>query len=56
MTVETCKLGDVFPRTIARVDPGAPLACADGSTREAAESRALERAARYLKQTRKFDV
>ena len=48
--------GDVYHCTIANVDPGARFARADGSTREEAESRAIEKATRYLQQTRKFPV
>jgi hypothetical protein len=40
--------------TIDNVDPGARFARADGATREEAESAALEKAQRYLKQTRRF--
>ena len=54
VSVETYKLGDVYHCTIANVDPGARFARADGSTREEAESRALEKAERYLAQTRRF--
>jgi hypothetical protein len=56
VTVETYKLGDVYHCTIANVDPGARFARADGPTREEAESRAMEKATRYLAQTRKFEV
>jgi hypothetical protein len=56
ITVETYKLGDVYYCTIANVDPGARFARAEGPTREDAESRAIEKATRYLGQTRKFDV
>jgi len=56
VSIETYKLGDVFHCTIANVDPGARIARADGATREEAESRAIEKATRYLKQTRKFEV
>jgi hypothetical protein len=56
ITIETYKLGDVYHCTIASVDPGARFARADGSTREEAEARAREKAARYLAQTRKFQV
>jgi hypothetical protein len=56
ITVETYKLGDVYHCTISNVDPGARFARAEGSTRDEAESKALEKAARYLAQTRKFDV
>ena len=55
MTIETYKLGDVYHCTIANVDPGARFARADGATREEAESRAIEKATRYLAQTRRFD-
>ena len=54
ITVETYKLGDVYHCSIANVDPGARIARADGSTREEAEQRALEKAQRYLAQTRRF--
>ncbi len=56
VTIETYKLGDVFHCTIANVDPGARFARADGATREEAESRAIDKATRYLAQTRKFEV
>ena len=56
VAIETYKLGGVYHCTIANVDPGARLARADGATREEAEQRALEKAARYLAQTRKFEV
>ena len=56
ITIETYKAGDVYHCTIANVDPGARFARADGATREEAEQRALEKAARYLKQTRRFPV
>jgi len=54
--VETYKLGETYHCTIANVDPGARFARAEGATREEAESRALEKAARYLSNTRKFEV
>ena len=54
ITIETYKLGDVYHCSIANVDPGARFARADGSTREEAEQRALEKARRYLAQTRRF--
>jgi hypothetical protein len=44
----------VYHCTINNVDPGARFARADGSTREEAERRALEKAERYLAQTRRF--
>jgi hypothetical protein len=54
ITIETYKLGDVYHCSIANVDPGARFARADGSTREEAEQRALEKAQRYLALTRRF--
>jgi hypothetical protein len=56
VTIDTYKLGDVYHCTIANVDPGARIARADGPTKEAAESAAIEKATRYLAQTRKFEV
>jgi hypothetical protein len=56
VTIETYKLGDVYYCTIANVDPGARFARAEGPTQHEAESRAIEKATRYLQQTRKFAV
>jgi hypothetical protein len=56
IVVETYKLGDVFHCTISSVDPGARFARADGSSKVDAESRALEKAERYLAQTRRFST
>ena len=52
--IETYKLGDVYHCSISNVDPGARFARADGPTRDDAEARALEKAERYLAQTRRF--
>jgi hypothetical protein len=54
ISVETYKLGDVYHCTISNVDPGARIARADGSTKDEAERIALEKATRYLQQTRRF--
>ena len=54
ISIETYKLGDVYHCTIYNVDPGARFARADGSTKAEAEQIALEKAERYLKQTRRF--
>jgi hypothetical protein len=54
ISIQTYKAGSVYHCTISNVDPGARFARADGATREEAESRALEKAARYLAQTRRF--
>ena len=54
ISIETYKLGDVYHCTISNVDPGARFARADGSTKDEAERIALEKATRYLQQTRRF--
>ena len=54
--IETSQLGDMFYCTINNVDPGARFARAEGSTREEAESKALEKAEKYIKQTRRFST
>jgi len=56
ISVETYKLGDVYHCTISNVDPGARFARADGSTKDEAEGLALEKATRYLQQTRRFST
>jgi len=52
--IETYQFGDVFYCTINNVDPGARFARAEGPTREEAEAKALEKAEKYIKQTRRF--
>ena len=52
--IETYQLGDIFYCTINNVDPGARFARAEGPTRGEAEAKALEKAERYIKQTRRF--
>jgi hypothetical protein len=54
--IETYKLGDIYYCSISNVDPGARISRAEGSTRAEAESRAKEKAARFLQQTRKFPI
>jgi hypothetical protein len=54
--VETYKLGDLYHCSIANVDPGARFARGNGATKEEAETAAIEKATRYLAQTRKFQV
>jgi hypothetical protein len=56
ISVETYKLGHVYHCTISSVDPGARFARADGSTKDEAERLALEKATRYLQQTRRFST
>jgi hypothetical protein len=48
------KIGDRHYCTIDNLDPGARFARAEGATREEAERTALEKAKRYLAQTRRF--
>ena len=54
ISIETYKVGAVFYCSISNVDPGARFARAEGSTKEEAEQLALEKAERYLSQTRRF--
>jgi hypothetical protein len=54
ISIESYKLADVYHCTIRNVDPGARIARADGASKAEAESRALEKAGRYLAQTRRF--
>ena len=56
IVLETYRLGyDYFAR-FPSVDPGARFARAEGPTREDAERVALEKAARWLGQTRRFST
>jgi len=52
--IVTYRIGDRFYCTIDNVDPGARFARAEGDTREDVERVALEKAKRYLGQTRRF--
>jgi hypothetical protein len=52
--IVTYRVGDTYYTTIDNVDPGARFARAEGATREDAERVALEKAKRYLGQTRRF--
>ena len=54
--IVTYRLGDKYCCTIDNVDPGARFARAEAPTREAVERLALEKAQRYLKQTRRFST
>jgi len=51
INVVSYRVGDRYYCTIDNVSPGARFARAEGATREEAESTALEKAGRYLKQT-----
>jgi hypothetical protein len=52
--IVTYRIGDRYYCTIDNVDPGARFARAEGATRDEAERAALEKAGKYLAQTRKF--
>jgi hypothetical protein len=52
--IVTYRIGQTYYCTIDNVDPGARFARAEGTTRDDAEHSALEKAKRYLAQTRKF--
>ena len=52
--IVTYRIGDTYYCTIDNVDPGARFARAEGATREDVEREAIEKAQRYLKQTRRF--
>jgi hypothetical protein len=56
VTIDTYKLGDTYYCTIANVDPGARIARAEGASREDVERTAIEKATRYLSQTRRFST
>jgi hypothetical protein len=56
IAIETYKLGEVYHCTVSSVDAGARFARADGATKDEAEQRALEKATRYLAQTRRFPI
>ena len=52
--IVTYLIGETYYCTIDNVDPGARFARSEAASREEAERVALEKAQRYLKQTRKF--
>ena len=54
INIVTYSIGGRWYCTIDNVDPGARFARAEGATKEDAERVALEKARKYLKQTRKF--
>jgi hypothetical protein len=56
ISIETYRLGTDWHCTISSVDPGARFARGDGQTKEQAEEAAIEKATRYLGQTRRFAV
>jgi hypothetical protein len=54
--VTSYKLGDTYHCSVDNVSPGAVVARTEGKTREEAENAAVEKATRYLAQTRKVSV
>ena len=52
--VETYRLGESYFTTVSSADAGARFSRAQGSTREEAERQALQKAERWLGQTRRF--
>ena len=51
--IVTYRIGEKYYCTIDNVDPGARFARAEGGTRQDAERTALEKAKKYLGQTRR---
>ena len=56
INVVSYRIGTRYYCTVDNVDPGARFARGEGSTRDEAESSALEKAARYLQQTRRMST
>jgi hypothetical protein len=56
INITSYRVGDKWYCTIDNVSPGARFARAQGTTREEAEATALEKAQRYLKQTRRYST
>ncbi len=54
--VTSYKLGDTYHCSVDNVSPGAVVARTEGKTREEAENAAVEKATRYLEQTRKVSI
>ena len=52
--IVTYRVGDRYYTTVDNVDPGARFARAEGTSRQDAEATALQKAQKYLKQTRRF--
>lgn len=52
VVIESYRVGDRFYCTVSSADPGARFARSEGGTQEEAERVALEKARRYLAQTR----
>jgi dsRNA-specific ribonuclease len=56
IVVETYRAADTFYCTVSSEDPGARFARGQGSSRDEAERVALEKAERWLTQTRRLGV
>jgi hypothetical protein len=56
INIVSYKLGDRYFCTVDNVDPGARLSKGEGATREEAEAQAVEKATRYIANTRRFAV
>ena len=54
IVVETYRAGETFYCTISSEDPGARFARGEGTSRDDAERIALQKAERWLGQTRRF--
>ena len=52
--IVTYRVGDRYYCSIDNVDPGARFARAEGASRDEAERAALDKARKYLAQTRRF--
>ena len=52
--IVTYRIGATYYCTIDNVDPGARFARAEGKTRDDVERVAVEKAQKYLRQTRRF--
>jgi hypothetical protein len=56
VNIVSYRIGERFYCTIDNVDPGARFARAEGATRDEAEAIAIEKATRYLEQTRRRPI
>jgi dsRNA-specific ribonuclease len=56
VVVESYRLDSVYHCTITNADPGARIARGVGASKEEAEQNAIEKATRYLAQTRRHGV
>jgi hypothetical protein len=56
INITSYRIADRYYCTIEAADPGARIARSEGPTREDAERIGLEKAAKYLAQTRRFST